>query len=151
MNTPEDEKKIIIDEDWKSQVQQEKERLKQQTPGQQQQTPGQEGAAAGEDRPAAAATESSDHDEQMSAGRLPPPSFEWLISSLATQAFASLGQLPDPVDQTIRTDLELAKHHIDLLAMLEEKTRGNLSEDEAAMLESLLHQLRLVFVSVGRS
>jgi hypothetical protein len=79
---------------------------------------------------------------------MPPASFAGLLSMLATQAMASLGQFPDPVDGKAHVDKPIAKHLIDMIAVLEEKTKGNLTDDEARMLDDLLHQLRIMFVSV---
>ena len=66
---------------------------------------------------------------------------------MATQALAELGQIPDASGKaTVR--LDLAKHVIDTLAVLEEKTRGNLTQEEEVMLTQLLHELRMTFVAV---
>lgn len=124
------EKKIIIDEDWKTQVQAEKERLEQERQRQQQ--------------PADGAAET----EEGSAAKMPPASFAMLISALATEAMVGLGQLPTPGSQEPRVNLEQAQYFIDTLAVLEEKTRGNLTPDESQTLTALLHQLRLAFVNV---
>ena len=71
-----------------------------------------------------------------------------LATTLATQAMASLGQIPDPIEQKPIVNLELAKHYIDTLAVLEEKTKGNLSEEESEMLSTVLYQLRSVFIAL---
>ncbi len=68
------------------------------------------------------------------------------MTTLATQAMVALGQLPDPFENKPVVNLELAQHHIDMLAMLEAKTKGNLDPDEAEMLAAVLHQLRMVYV-----
>ena len=72
--------------------------------------------------------------------------------SLATQATAALGQLPDPdaPDQSLPVQLNFAKYLIDVLAVLEDKTQGNLTAEEAAMLENVLHQLRMLYVDVSQ-
>ena len=85
------------------------------------------------------------------AEQLPPASFPILVSTLASQALAGLGALPDPLENKPVVRLEIAKHMIDTLAVLEEKTKGNLSSDEAEMLTSTLHQLRLAYISVQSS
>lgn len=115
------DKKIIIDEDWKTQVEREKEQLQHA-----------EKPAPG---PAAAAA-------------LPPASFVELVTMLATQALVSLGQIPHPVSGQAEMRPAEAKHFIDLLEVLEQKTAGNLAPDEAALLADALHQLRLGFVSL---
>ncbi len=80
---------------------------------------------------------------------MPPASFPWLVTTIATQAMVALGQIPEPIEQKTILNLELAKHHIDMLDMLTAKTRGNLDAEESEMLTSVLHQLRMVFVAVG--
>lgn len=76
-----------------------------------------------------------------------PASFLSLIMSLASNAAASLGMMPHPVTGESGVDLKTAKHWIDVLGMLEHKTRGNLDPQEAQTLESLLADLRMQYVS----
>jgi hypothetical protein len=76
-----------------------------------------------------------------------PTSFLSLIMSLASNAAASLGMMPHPVTGETGVDLKTAKHWIDILGMLEQKTQGNLDEQEAQMLENLLADLRMQYVS----
>ena len=76
-----------------------------------------------------------------------PASFLSLIMSLASNAAASLGMMPHPVTGETGVDLKTAKHWIDVLGMLEHKTQGNLDEQEALMLENLLADLRMQYVS----
>jgi hypothetical protein len=122
-----EDRKIIIDEDWKSRVEAEREAQKQA---------GSSGESSPE-RPAAGEPE-----------ELPPASFSFLVTTLATQAMATLGQIPDPLEQQPVVRLPLAKHHIDSLAMLQDKTQGNLTAEESAMLEQVVHQLRMLYVHV---
>jgi hypothetical protein len=124
MSDEQSEPKIIIDEDWKTQIQAEKEEAERKK---------QEGDQKRED----------DNDVKM-----PPASFPFLLTTLATQAMAALGQLPDPIEEKPVVRLSHAKHYIDTLGVLEEKTKGNLTREESDMLTSLLHQLRMAFVSV---
>jgi len=125
-----EEPKIIVDEDWKSQVEREKEELKRQ-------------AEAGEKNGGQSSGAGSDQADQT----MPPASFEILLSTLATQAMAAMGLLPDPVSGKPNPNRPLAKHIIDTIAVLEEKTKGNLTDDEAAQIEEALHQLRMIYVS----
>ena len=81
--------------------------------------------------------------------KLPPPSFSLFIATFASQAMVAFGQTPNPIDGKTEVRLELAKHAIDMLAILEEKTKGNLAADEGAMLEGVLHQLRLKYVEAS--
>ena len=75
--------------------------------------------------------------------------FATLVLSLVTNAAVLLGDMPDPVSGKARDpDLEGASHMIDLLAMLGEKTRGNLTAEEADLLQQVLYDLRMRFVAV---
>ena len=76
----------------------------------------------------------------------PPVSFITFILSLAQSAMVLMGEAPEPESGRIITNLSEAKHTIDILAMLDCKTRGNLSSEEKAVLDSLLCDLRLIFV-----
>jgi hypothetical protein len=116
--------KIIIDEDWKSQAQAEKERLQAELERKQQ--------SGGE-----------------SEAPVPPATFPLHITTLATQALMFLGQMPNPLTGKVELHLEQAKHFIDTLQMLQEKTKGNLTVDESQMLEQILHELRLAYVTLG--
>jgi hypothetical protein len=71
--------------------------------------------------------------------------------SLASNAAASLGMMPHPVTGETGVDLTTAKHWIDVLGMLEQKTQGNLDQQEAQMVESLLADLRMQYVSFANS
>ena len=76
-----------------------------------------------------------------------PIDFYTFCLSLGSSAFVHLGDAPHPETGQPRSDLALAKQTIDILGMLQEKTRGNLSEEEAKFLEHLLLDLRLRYVS----
>jgi hypothetical protein len=69
---------------------------------------------------------------------------------LATQAFVALGIVPNPVTNKSELDLDQAKHVIDVLGVLEEKTKGNLTHPEKQQLEGILFDLRLKFVEVSK-
>jgi hypothetical protein len=77
---------------------------------------------------------------------LPPATFEFLVFSLKTQAEVRLGVLGFGEEKQATPDLPAARHAIDLLAMLAEKTRGNLSLEEQRMVENSLTELRFRFV-----
>jgi len=77
---------------------------------------------------------------------LPEVSFSSFVLSLSTSALVHLGEVPDPVTQKIDKHLPLAKQTIDLLGMLMEKTKGNLSGDEEKMMDHLLADLRWRYV-----
>lgn len=125
---------IVVDDDWKAQVEKEKEALKDKEQ-QDAQSPaaGQPGADAG-------APESFE---------MPPASFLVLMSTLATQTMASLGMIGDPATGEANVNRPMAKHFIDTLAMLQEKTQGNLTEEESAHLRDALHQLRMAYVAMA--
>ena len=120
-----DEKKIIIDEDWKQQAQKEKEIL------------------------AAQEKTETGKAEQSQRGPLPEGDFTALVSTLVTQAFFALGILHMEGQEKKAPDLELAKFNIDMLEMLEEKTKGNLTEDEKKLLENTLSQVRMTYVKIA--
>lgn len=82
--------------------------------------------------------------------KLPPPSFSLLVATLGSQAMVALGQMPNPLDGKTEVRLDLAKHAIEMLSILEQKTKGNLAADETAMLDSVLHQLRMAFVAASK-
>ena len=87
------------------------------------------------------------HAGDSGAPQGPPPThFQVLCGSLAAQVHMALGLIPDPVDKQTRVEVGVAKQGIDMLAMLEEKTQGNLDEEEAKTLSVLLTQLRMIFV-----
>jgi hypothetical protein len=85
-------------------------------------------------------------------GRIPPAhplpemDFSSFIFSLSTSALFHLGEVPDPVTQKREKDLPLAKQTIDILGMLKEKTRGNLTSEEGKLLENLLTDLRWRYI-----
>ncbi len=81
---------------------------------------------------------------------LPPPTFEFLVFSLKTQAEVRLGLLKFGEEQEA-PDLTAARHAIDLLAMIHEKTRNNLAIEEQRLIENSLTELRFRFVQVSES
>jgi len=100
--------------------------------------------------PRAASESKTAPERDRPTGRDPlddPASFISLIMSLASNAAASLGMMPHPVTGETGVDLKTAKHWIDVLGMLEKKTAGNLDPQEDQMLEGLLADLRMQYVS----
>jgi len=123
-----EEKKIIVDEDWKQEAQKEKEILAAQEEAEKEKT----------------------QDEERPRGPLPEGNFAALVSMLTTQALFALGLLQFKGQEEKREpDLELAKYNIDMLQTLEEKTKGNLTEQEEAVLEKTLNDLRMGYVQVA--
>lgn len=85
----------------------------------------------------------------------PPPgpemTFSTFVIGLSTQALVLLGEITDPASPTDASDLIGAKQMIDILGMLHAKTRGNLDEAEAGLIESVLYDLRMKYVQRSRS
>lgn len=119
--------KLHIDSDWKAQAQAEKARLAEQE-RQSKEKQGQGGGGRGE---------------------LPEPSFQALVGLLASQAIMGLGAMQDPESKGVMVDLEGAHFNIELLEVLEEKSKGNLSAEEAQELKQILHELRSRFVQIA--
>ena len=81
---------------------------------------------------------------------LPPLDFSTLILSMASTAMVQLGVVADPGGDAPAPDLDAAKQAIDILAILEEKTRGNLDDAETKLLGSLLYDLRVAYVDAQK-
>lgn len=81
---------------------------------------------------------------------LPSADFTMLVNMLVTNAMVFLGQMPAPGSQQYMRNLPQAQHMIDLLMVLREKTRGNLTLDEDQMMQELLPQLQMAYVSASR-
>ncbi|VEN73457.1 conserved hypothetical protein [Candidatus Desulfarcum epimagneticum] len=78
--------------------------------------------------------------------QLPEINFSTFIFSLNTSALVHMGMLEDPSTMKKDKNLPMAKQTIDILSMLEEKTRGNLSANEADMIKNILYDLRIMYV-----
>ena len=81
---------------------------------------------------------------------LGPIDFSTHVLSQASSAMVAMGKMPAPGGETLATDLETAKHLIDVLGMLEVKTKGNLDESEQKLLQSLLYDLRVAYVDAQK-
>ncbi len=82
---------------------------------------------------------------------MPCVTFASFVLSLNTSALFHMGELPHPESGQRVVDRALAKHTIDTLAMLEEKTRGNLEGDEKELLSRVLYELKMKFVRIGKA
>jgi hypothetical protein len=134
-----DEKKIIIDEDWKNQVAAEKEAAKRRQLGE---------STSGERAPSEPASVGGQTRPQ--APHVPiPASFDLLVTTFVTEAMVALGQLPHPVDNKLAFDPHHARFAIDMLEIIAEKTKGNLTPQEDRGLQDVLHQLRMAFVALS--
>jgi len=92
------------------------------------------------------AKEAEKEQEPKGRSSLPEVTFPTFIFSLVSSVMLHLGQVPDPTSGETRKDLELAKHTIDIIAMLKEKTQGNLSDEEQKMIDHVLYDLRMSYV-----
>lgn len=93
----------------------------------------------------------TENAEEATPQALAPMDFATFILSLASSALVNLGRLPSPDGTQIRPDLPAAKQIIDILGILEEKTRGNLDDSEDKLLKSLLYDLRVQYVDAQRT
>ena len=129
---------LHIDTDWKKQAQEEKQRLAEQ-----EQKKAAERSAAG---PAPGR-------RPMPGGRpareIPPASFASLVNTLVTQALFYLGDLAPQGGEPV-VNLDMAKHQIDTLSMLEDKTKGNLTDEEKRLLDTALYEGRMRYVTVAQ-
>lgn len=131
--TNKDEPELIVDTDWKEQVARERESSDEATSQDESQS-----------------SEPSTPNEDAAANEMPAPppaSFTVLISMLFSQAMAMLGQMPDPSSGETTINKPFAKHYIDTVEMLQEKTKGNLDDEETSMLSEALHALRMMYVN----
>ncbi len=116
---------LVSDEDWKNRVKAEDAKL--------------DAALQDKETPA-------DSDDAV---ELPEASFITLLQMLSTQSIVALGLIPGP-DGKPHVELPVARHFIDLLAVVEAKTKGNLSTPEAEFLEGTLHELRMAYIAVSK-
>ncbi|MHC4251653.1 MAG: DUF1844 domain-containing protein [Planctomycetota bacterium] len=113
----------IVDEDWKSEVRREKEKLEKKID-----------------------EKRKERGEQVGKRELPAPDFVHFVSGIAAQTLMQLGDIENPFVGERKVDLESARYSIDVIAMLEEKTKGNLTPDEERYLKAALHDLRMRYV-----
>jgi hypothetical protein len=113
----EEQKKIIVDDDWKAEARREKERLAEQ--------------------------------QQAAHEPIPQPSFAELVNLIAIQAMVAMGLVGGPGAERMPPNLEAAKHFIDMLQVLEEKTQNNLTPEEKRTLDSILYEMRMRYVQVA--
>lgn len=111
-------------------------------------------AAVSEDRRADEAEDFAD-DLEDDGSEIPgaddPASFVNFLSTLATNAAASLGAVPHPATGQRAVDLETGKYWLDILGMIRDKTKGNLHSQEARLLDGLLADLRMQYVTMIRA
>jgi hypothetical protein len=122
---------IIVDEDWKSRVEAEK-------------------AVRTEDEPSPVEPRVPSGEPASAAAAHPPATFEALASLFVAEALCGLGLAPNPMNGKVERNLPQARYAIDMLDMLADKTRGNLSSSEEQGLHALLHQQRMGFLGVEK-
>ena len=101
------------------------------------------------DESADESAEKKEAEEQTTVNEdypLPEINFPTFIFSLNSSALVNLGVIEDPATNQKAKNLPMAKQTIDILGMIEEKTQGNLSDDEANMLKTMLYELRMLYV-----
>ena len=135
---------LHIDTDWKKQAQEEKKRLAEQEQ--------KKAAEAAKPRPAPAEPTMGGMP-RAGAGRgergLPPATFTTLVQSIVTQVLFYLGELSARGAEP-SLNLDMAKHNIDMLGVIEEKTKGNLTEEEQRLLDSALYESRMRYVAIAQ-
>lgn len=90
-------------------------------------------------------------DDAASHGERPEMSFSLFVQSLAHQAMMGLGIAPWPDSGLVKQELMLAKETIDVIAILKDKSKGNLTGDEQAMIDSMLYQLQVAYVEISKA
>ncbi len=151
--------RIIVDDDWKAQARAEKDRLAKEVEQKQQAAAGQAptGAPAGaamaqpDAAQSGAPTREAAAEKAARTRQLPTAGFAAHVNSIFTQVFMALGGMEDPRTKQRYVDLDIAKYHIDTLTILEEKTKGNLTEDEKRLLDQGLYECRIQYVHVAQS
>ena len=94
----------------------------------------------------------SDHAGHAHEGaRVAEITFGTFLVGLSTQALMHLGDIPDPQSRQPEQDLEAAQQLIDIIGMLEQKTRGNLDREEAQLIDAILYELRMKYVEQART
>ena len=96
------------------------------------------------------AEQSAEPMETAGASGAPPVDFSTFVLSLASGAAYHMGGFQDPVSGKTSIDLGLAKQSIDILAMMDEKTKGNLTKEEANLISHSLYDLRMKFVEASK-
>ena len=155
----EEKPSLHIDTDWKKQAQEEKRKLAEQEEQKRKAAatsppgigvgPGAGPAVGAGGPPGIGATPGMGRGPARGQrGEMPEPSFATMVQSMVTQILFYLGDLA-PRGGEPMLNLDMAKHHIDTLTVLEEKTKGNLTEEERRMLDAALYETRMRYVAVA--
>lgn len=135
--------KLIIDSDWKNQAQAEKDRLAAK-----------EAEKAKSAKPAGAGPMAGGGGGGGMGGgprELPKADFQTLVGTLVSQALMYMGAFPDPETGKAVVSIEYARFHIDLIAVLEEKTKNNITAEEAHELQQVVAELRMRYVELQQA
>ncbi len=144
--------RLHIDSDWKAQAQAEKERLASKEASKESARAQRSAAGHGGELGGGLDGDPMDQGEQGEGGRgeMPPADFHGLIMTLGSQAMMGLGAYADPQTGRAMIDLAGAQFAIDLLGVIEVKTKGNLTPEEASEFNEILVHLRSRFVQVAQ-
>jgi hypothetical protein len=104
-----------------------------------------------ETKPVEEVKEDKRQKDEHKAPPLPEVNFNSLIFSLSSSALLALGEIADPQTGEKREDLPMAKHSIDIISMLKDKSKGNLDNEEQKFIDSMLADLRLRYVKAVNS
>ena len=96
-------------------------------------------------------TEKRRKEDDARRSSLPEVNFNSLIFSLSSSALLHIGDIADPQSGEKKKDLPMAKYSIDIIAMLKEKTKGNLTDEEQKFLDNILADLRLRYVKAAKN
>lgn len=91
-----------------------------------------------------------DNAEERDEQPMPMVTFSTFVLSIASSALVHLGEVPDPESGELKRNLVVAKHNIDILSMLKDKSAGNLDADEMRLIDSVLYELRLKYVMADK-
>ena len=127
-----------VDESWKEQVEREK-HTGAKPPG--------AGPAAAPSSPAAQPAPAKEEPPHGESDEMPQARFDLFLQGLVMEALIALGEMPNPATRKQTLNLAQARYLIDLLGLLEEKTRGNLAVDEERLLKDAVYQLRMRYLS----
>lgn len=130
---------LQVDSDWKQQAQREKQKLAEKE---------QERKAAEKPAPGPAGAGSS---KATPGERFPDADFAGLMNMMVSQALLALGAMAHPQTGQPHVDLDLARHMIDLLGVLEDKSKGNLDDTETKQLATTLYELRSTYVQIANA
>lgn len=144
--TPPASPKLIIDSDWKSQAQAEKEKLAAKEAEKAKAAPQSTGGAAGAAASAAGVAATGGHPSQ-----LPPADWQALLGTMVSQTLMYMGAYPDPETGRPIVSLEYAKFHIDLIDVLSQKVKGNLTQAEESDITQVLSELRMRYVELSQA